>query len=84
MPGWLCVLSVMKKSLTGAVLRKALQKNGSLSALSRELGIRRQAVQNWNKVPAERVIAVEKVTGIPRHVLRPDLYPTEDFPGSRP
>lgn len=29
-------------------------------------------------MPAERVIAVENVTSVPRHVLRPDLYPSAD------
>jgi DNA-binding transcriptional regulator YdaS (Cro superfamily) len=26
-------------------------------------------------LPAERVLDIERVTGIPRHELRPDLYP---------
>ena len=41
-----------------------------------------QAIQAWlkkNRVPAERVLAVEKATGVPRHQLRPDLYPPEDL-----
>lgn len=34
-----------------------------------------QAISQWRQVPAERVIAVEKVTGVSRSKLRPDLYP---------
>jgi DNA-binding transcriptional regulator YdaS (Cro superfamily) len=26
-------------------------------------------------VPAERAIDVESITGVPRHELRPDIYP---------
>jgi DNA-binding transcriptional regulator YdaS (Cro superfamily) len=50
---------------------------GSVSALARALGITHSAVSQWRKVPAERVIDVERATGIPREKLRPDLYPLE-------
>ncbi|MXV35765.1 MULTISPECIES: YdaS family helix-turn-helix protein [unclassified Saccharibacter] len=33
------------------------------------------AIYRWKRVPAQRVIAVEALTGIPREQLRPDLYP---------
>lgn len=36
-------------------------------------GITPQAISQWKQVPAERVVEVETVTGIPRHELRPDL-----------
>lgn len=32
-----------------------------------------QAISQWKQVPVERVIEVERVTGISRHILRPDL-----------
>lgn len=32
-----------------------------------------QAISQWQRVPADRVIDVEAVTGISRHALRPDL-----------
>ena len=37
-------------------------------------------ISKWenNRIPAERVLDVEKVTGVPRWRLRPDLYPHED------
>ncbi|PZP64983.1 MAG: hypothetical protein DI604_25710, partial [Delftia acidovorans] len=31
-------------------------------------------VSQWKKVPAERVLEVERVTGISRHELRPDVF----------
>lgn len=43
--------------------------------LARDLGITHGAVNQWTRVPAERVIEVERATGIPRQELRPDLYP---------
>jgi TorA maturation chaperone TorD len=42
------------------------------------LGISQPAVSNWQKIPAERVLAVEAITGVPRSALRPDLYPMSD------
>jgi DNA-binding transcriptional regulator YdaS (Cro superfamily) len=32
-----------------------------------------QAISQWSKVPEDRVVEVERVTGISRHELRPDL-----------
>lgn len=46
--------------------------------LAKSLGITHGAVSQWRQVPAARVLQVEKVTGIPRWQLRPDLYPPTD------
>jgi TorA maturation chaperone TorD len=53
---------------------KAICAAGGVGALARKLGIAQPSVSNWSRVPAERVIAVEAVTGVPRTELRPDLY----------
>lgn len=42
--------------------------------LARRIGVTRQAIYGWDKIPAERVVEVEAATGIPRKKLRPDLY----------
>lgn len=49
-------------------------KKGMLAALARGLGITKSAVSHWDKVPAERVADVSRISGIPRHVLRPDVF----------
>jgi DNA-binding transcriptional regulator YdaS (Cro superfamily) len=54
--------------------RQAIQAAGGRKALARLLGISKQAVQKWTRVPADRIIDVERVTGVPREKLRPDLY----------
>ena len=43
------------------------------AAVARGLGINKSTVSRWRVVPPERVLDVERVTGIPRHELRPDL-----------
>jgi DNA-binding transcriptional regulator YdaS (Cro superfamily) len=58
---------------------------GGQSRLARELSklgepCSPQAVQKMcstGRVPSERVLDIEKITGVSRHELRPDLYPLE-------
>ncbi|TWB87131.1 TorA maturation chaperone TorD [Bradyrhizobium macuxiense] len=57
-----------------AGLERAIDAAGGVAELARKIGIAQPSVSNWNRVPAQRVIAVEAVTGIPRTLLRPDLY----------
>lgn len=57
-------------------LERAKSSAGGASKLARLIGgITSQAVSQWKRVPADRVLAVETATGVPRHELRPDLYP---------
>ena len=55
-------------------LEQAIEKVGGRAALARALNLSRAVIYLWKRVPAERVVAVEKASGIPRHKLRPDLY----------
>ena len=55
-------------------LEKAIEAAGGIRALARALGISHQAILQWRRVPAERVVEVEEVTGVPREILRRDLY----------
>ena len=48
-----------------------------ISELATRLNISRGSVYKWkwaDKIPAERVVAVEAITGIKREELRPDLF----------
>lgn len=65
----------MKKKTPGELVLEAL---GGPSATARIFGISPWAASKWRKrIPAERVIKLEKVTGINRRILRPDLYPDD-------
>jgi hypothetical protein len=55
-------------------LQRALKAAGGASALARAIGLSRQAVQQWKRIPGTSVEAVHIATGIPPHELRPDLY----------
>jgi DNA-binding transcriptional regulator YdaS (Cro superfamily) len=61
---------------------RAAQAAGNAHRLSKMLGISHVAVGKWirrGRIPAERVLAVEKATGgkVSRYELRPDIYPRE-------
>lgn len=56
-------------------LRRAIKAAGGLAAVAGPLGISIQAVSQWDECPPLRVLAVEQISGVPRHELRPDLYP---------
>jgi TorA maturation chaperone TorD len=55
-------------------LQQAIDAAGGIASLARKLGIAQPSVSNWTRVPAERVVTVEALTGVERSVLRPDLY----------
>src|SRR5262245_33777481 len=61
-------------------LEEAIRAVGGVSELARRIGISQPSVSNWDRVPAERVPAVEAATGIERAVLRPDLFLTTSAP----
>lgn len=57
-------------------LERAKLAIGGATALARALNgnITPQAVSQWKKVPGDRVLEVERLTGVSRHELRPDIF----------
>ena len=57
-------------------LKKAVQAtpDKTKSNLARLLDVERATISAWYQVPKGWVDKVEKATGVPRHILRPDLY----------
>ena len=47
-------------------LEEAIRAAGGVSELARQLGISQPSVSNWTRIPAERVVAVESLTNVPR------------------
>lgn len=68
----------MEIQMTGMDLLRS--KWGDLSKVARALDLGPAAVSAWPRVPAERLLDVERITGHPRELLRPDLY---DFSGRK-
>lgn len=46
--------------------------------LAIRLGISAQAVSQWRRIPVSRVLDVERLTGVRREELRPDVYPPSE------
>ena len=61
-------------------LSDAVTRSGSQSAFARLCGVSQTAVWKWlqsgKRLPAEHVLTVERATGVSKHLLRPDIYPT--------
>lgn len=53
------------------------------SSLATKLGLNKSTVSRWKRIPAERVLQVEKATGIPREEIRPDIYPPSSRRGRK-
>ena len=56
------------------VIREAAGRVGGVPELARRLGVSRQAIYQWTEVPVERAADLERITGIPRSRLRPDVF----------
>lgn len=62
-------------------LMAAINLARSQSAFARICGVAQPTVWKWvqssKRLPAEFVLRVEAATGVPRHHLRPDIYPAD-------
>lgn len=61
-----------------SAIEKAVHAVGSQSSLARSVNVTPQAVQQWveaGRVSHKKVIEVERVSGVSRQELRPDIYP---------
>ena len=55
-------------------LAQAVHIAGGPAALARMLEITCEAVVQWKRCPPGRVLDVERITGISRYDLRPDIF----------
>lgn len=60
------------------VVERAIAAGGGVSELARKMNMTRQAISQWGQIPATRAVEVEEITGIPRHELRPDVFPAPE------
>jgi DNA-binding transcriptional regulator YdaS (Cro superfamily) len=55
-------------------LALAVAAAGSKYMLAKKLKLTAQAVQKWREVPVGRLLEIERITGVDRTKLRPDLF----------
>lgn len=58
--------------LTGIALLKG--QRGCMLWLAAQMGMQPSTLSGWTVVPARHVHRIEKLTGLPRYMLRPDLW----------
>lgn len=68
------IMPNMSKKRIDPMISAAAKKCGGLTQLSIALGLTGSAAYQWKRIPVSRVAAIEKLTGIPREVLRPDIF----------
>lgn len=61
-------------------LQRACEAAGGQKALADRINTSQSQIWYWLKrskkgVPGEFVLPIEQATGVPRHELRPDIYP---------
>jgi DNA-binding transcriptional regulator YdaS (Cro superfamily) len=61
-----------------AGVRLAVEAAGGVPQLAAALGLNRTGVWRWKRVPVERAAEIEKLYGVPRAVLRPDIWGERD------
>lgn len=60
------------------ILNRVFAAYGSKRKAAAALGVTRQALQAWSRVPMQHVRQVAKDTGLPKWKLRPDIYERAD------
>ena len=59
-------------------VKKAVEVAGGQTALGNLVGVSQGHIWSWlnrsRKCPPEKVLQVERATGVSRHELRPDIY----------
>lgn len=60
-----------------SVVDEVIKACGGLGPTADKCGLKYQAIQKWKKsgvIPLSRVLLVERVSGVPRERLRPDIF----------
>ena len=61
------------------LVEKLRERGIKLVDVAHVAAVNKSTVTRWlqKRIPAERVLEVERITGVPRHELRPDIYPPQ-------
>jgi DNA-binding transcriptional regulator YdaS (Cro superfamily) len=62
------------------LVERVIEGGGGVFNLATKCGVSHQAVYKWRRtgIPPKRVLLLERLSGVSRHDLRPDLYPPSE------
>ena len=69
-----------KSSRSPMPARDVINACGGNPVVFKALGIGRQSLHQWLVIPATRVADLERLSGIPREKIRPDVFRDSDLP----
>jgi len=58
-------------------LKRAIEAAGGIRELAKKLGIARQSIEGWKRIPDKHLLEIERLVDVDRELLRPDLYRRE-------
>lgn len=58
------------------ITKRAIEACGGTYVVAEMLGVSRQAVEKWVRIPPRHVLRVEAESGVSRYELRPDIFGT--------
>lgn len=61
-------------------VERAIEAGGGITKVAKHFEVSLQAIQKWrqlSRVPADKVLELERLSGVSRHELRADIYPRE-------
>lgn len=63
-------------------VKKAIELLGGQSATAKALGVSQPAVRKWllKNIPPERAIELERLSGVSRKEIRPDIFEEQGKP----
>lgn len=71
-------LVVVLRPMNTSSIEQAIEKAGGRGAVAKSLGLTVEAVRQWTlkdrKIPPKRAVELEKISGVHRSELRPDLW----------
>lgn len=65
------ILAIKQELQRRKALKQPLATGGELAE---KLEISKQALSKWRRVPSTRAVEIQRLLGIPTHVLRPDVF----------
>jgi DNA-binding transcriptional regulator YdaS (Cro superfamily) len=65
------------------ITRTAIERAGGPRAVAPHVKLTRQAVAKWEVIPPKHVLTLERLSGISRYELRPDIYGPKPGPLKR-